>query len=247
MKHLNDQQLVFHHYQEDDDRHAVEAHLAGCEACRARYQALRDVLSAIPALPVPERPADYGREVWQRLGPRLDECPPSFWRRLLARPGLPSFPRGWFAPAMTAVVLAAFLGGVFWSHPLSRDTLANRLRQELRQELAADFQRALDRSRAGSSNALAALEARMAKDSQAQAQQLVEALTEVLRRASAEDRQALLTLFRDWEAQNASAYAELRRELEELASLTDQEVRRARSKLFELAAHAREPQFENHK
>ena len=241
MKHLSDEQLVFHHYQESDDRHSVEAHLAGCEACRARYQALQDVLSAIPVTPVPERSADYGRQVWQRLQPRLNEGAVPFWRRLFERPSLPSPPRWWLAPAMAALVLAAFLVGLFWSRPRTNDPLASRLRQELRQELAADFQSALNRSQEHSSNALAALEARLANDSKAEAKQLVQALHDVLGRARAEDRQMLLAMFHDWEEENAAAYVALRQDLEELASLTDEEMRRARSKLIELAAQASPP------
>ncbi|MBI5386402.1 MAG: hypothetical protein HZA90_17160 [Verrucomicrobia bacterium] len=241
MKHLSDEQLVFHHYQVSDDGHSVEAHLAGCEACRARYQALQDVLSAIPVTPVPERSADYGRQVWQRLQPRLDECVVPFWRRLFERPSLPSLPRWWLAPAMTALVLAAFLVGLFWSRSRAQDTLASRLRQELRQELVADFQSALNRSQERSSNALAALEARLANDSKAEARQLVQALHDMLGRARAEDRQMLLAMFRNWEEDNAAAYVTLRQDLEELASLTDKEMRRARSILVELAAQTPPP------
>ena len=238
MKHLSDEQLVFHHYQESDDRLSVEAHLASCEGCRARYQALQDVLSAIPVTPVPERSADYGRQVWQRLQPRLEECAVPFWRQLFEPPNLPRLPRWWLAPAMTALVLAAFLVGLFWSRPRTNDTLASRLRQELRQELAADFQSALNRSQDRSSNALAALEARLASDSKTEARQLVQAWHDVLGRVRAEDRQMLLAMFHDWEEENAAAYVALRQDLEELAMLTDKEMRRARSKLVELAAQA---------
>ncbi len=242
MKHLSDEQLVFHYYQEDEDRPSIEAHLAGCEACRARFQALRDALSALPPLPVPERPTDYGRQVWQRVRSRLEERPPSVWRRLLERASLPGLPRWGLAPTMTALVLAAFLAGAFGAHLGSRDALAGRLRQELRQELAADFQSALHQSQDRASNAMAALETRVARDSKAEARQLVQALTEVLSRARAEDRQALLALFQDWEERNAAGYVALRQELEELASQTDAEIRRAQSRLIELAAQAPPPE-----
>ena len=142
---------------------------------------------------------------------------------------------------MTALVLTAFLAGLFWSRPKPNDALAGRLRQELRQELAADFQSALIRSQEHSSNALVALEARLANDSKAEAKQLVQAMHDVLGRARAADRQMLLAMFHDWEEENAAAYVALRRDLEELASLTDQEMRRARSKLVELAAQAPPP------
>ncbi len=249
MKHLSDEQLVFHHYQEGDDRHSVEAHLAGCEACRARYRALRDVLLAIPVTRVPEQSADYGRQVWQRLQPRLDECVLPFWRRPFERPNVFSLPRWWLAPATTALVLAAFLLGLLLSRPRPNDALAERLRQELREELAMDFQNALNRSQERSSNALAVLEARLTNDSRAAAEQLVQALHDVLVRARAEDHQMLLAMFHDWEEEDADAYVALRQELEELAWLTDNEMRRTRSKFVELAAQppALEPPFRSNK
>jgi hypothetical protein len=249
MKHLNDEQLILHHYQESDEGPSMEAHLACCEACRARYQALSDALAAIPLMPVPERPADYGRRVWQRLRPRLDEPSPSFWRRLLVWPGLPGFPRWRPAPAMMLAVLVAFLGGAFWSHFVSRNVLAGRLRQELRAEVAVDFQSALKRSEERSANAIAGLEARLARASRAEARELARALTDLQGRARVEDREALLALLREWGDQNASAYVGLRQELEALASSTDRDLRRARYTLVELAAHTpwQEQPFERDK
>lgn len=238
MKHLNDEQLIHYHYQQSDERRSVEAHLACCDACRARYRALNDTLSAIALMPVPERPAEYGTRVWRRLRPRLDGSSPSLWRRLFAWPSLAGFPRWWSAPAITAAVLVAFLGGAFLTHFVSKNVLAGRLRQELRAELVADFQSALRRSEQRSSNAMAVLEVRLAQAPKEQARELAQAMTSLQGRARVEDREALFALLRDWEEQNTSAYVELRQELEALASSTDREMRRARSTWFELAAHA---------
>ena len=66
MKHLSEEQLLLYHYGEAGDRRAVEDHLASCQACRADYQALQQVLAAVEAAPVPERGEGSGREVWAR-------------------------------------------------------------------------------------------------------------------------------------------------------------------------------------
>src|ERR1035437_5483594 len=83
MNHLSEEQLILHYYGEpgepgepgDDaaagDTLATERHLEECGACRALYASLQRVLNVVDALPVPERSAEYGAEVWQRIEHRL--------------------------------------------------------------------------------------------------------------------------------------------------------------------------------
>jgi len=108
MTHLSEQQLVALRYDEVEDRSAVEQHLATCEECRGSFERLQKVLAAVEAMPVSPRDADYGRRVWQRIAPRLDERERLDWH-------------GWFsakrltlAGAMAVLVLAAFIAGRFW-------------------------------------------------------------------------------------------------------------------------------------
>jgi len=102
--HLSEDELVLHHYGESTDAAGAEAHLAGCADCRACFEALQRILAAVGTSEVPERAADYGRAVWQRLRPRLQESRPRarvlpFVRRLVP-----------FGAIAASLVLAFVLG-----------------------------------------------------------------------------------------------------------------------------------------
>jgi len=100
MNHLSEEQLVLFYYGELPEGAATEEHLARCEACRADFRALQLVLNTVDSAPVPERPASYGQAVWQRIERQL--APGKRHRRF----------QWWiWAPAMAALVLAAFLAG----------------------------------------------------------------------------------------------------------------------------------------
>ena len=73
LNHLNEEQLVELFYGESADPHAAETHLNACDDCRATFDELRQVLASVEAQPVPERAKGYGREVWARIQPRLEE------------------------------------------------------------------------------------------------------------------------------------------------------------------------------
>ncbi len=112
MKHLNDEQLILHFYGECGEREAAgaEEHLAACQDCGGRFAALKLDLAAVEqaAPAVPERDEAYGREVWQRVRPRLSERPePLGWRSWFVMPRL-----AW-AGAMAALLLVAFLAGTY--------------------------------------------------------------------------------------------------------------------------------------
>jgi hypothetical protein len=104
MNHLTEDQLVLHYYREEDAPAAAETHLAECDACHANYEALCRTLNALREMPVPERGADYGAEVWQRVRPKIATGP-----RLVRRP-VPH----WVQWGAIAAMLAAafFLGRV---------------------------------------------------------------------------------------------------------------------------------------
>jgi hypothetical protein len=100
MQHLTEEQLVAHYYQDCDAATAV-AHLATCEECRAQLATLRSVLALVDQLPIPEKNAAYGEEVWTRLRWKLG----SERRRS----------RVWATISAIAAALAlAFIGGMFW-------------------------------------------------------------------------------------------------------------------------------------
>jgi hypothetical protein len=99
MQHLTEEQLIAHYYHDGDPADA--GHLATCDECRSRFETLRAVLALVDQLPIPERGAAYGQEVWTRLRWKLG----SERRRS----------RVWGTIAAIAAALAvAFVGGALW-------------------------------------------------------------------------------------------------------------------------------------
>ncbi len=128
MKHLSHDELVLYHYGELAERREAEGHLAACALCRTEYAALRRTLAAAEALPVPERGEGYGREVWARIRPRLEEERRGFpWMELFR-------PRRWAAVGvMLVLVLAAFLAGQYWrqAEPQVAQPLSPQVRERI--------------------------------------------------------------------------------------------------------------------
>jgi hypothetical protein len=102
--HLTEEQLVLHYYGEEGDTLAAEQHLEGCEECRHVYVALQRVLNVVDSLPIPERGADYGAQVWQRIERRLPARRRWFW--------MPA-PMRWAAAgaAFAGLLVVAFFAG----------------------------------------------------------------------------------------------------------------------------------------
>jgi len=109
MRHIDDDELVLHGYGEDTGSD-VQAHLADCPGCRARFDALRQDLAVFDHAAVPERSDDYGASVWARLEPHLPDRPsPARWRERL---------NAWMtwqtcamAGGVAVLVVAAFVAG----------------------------------------------------------------------------------------------------------------------------------------
>ena len=100
MQHLTEQELVLHHYHDDESPAAVAEHLLACDVCRAEYNSIQRVLALVDDMPVPERPGGYGEQIWTRLRWKLG----SEHRR-----------RTWqSALAVAAVLAVAFFAGVLW-------------------------------------------------------------------------------------------------------------------------------------
>jgi hypothetical protein len=120
MNHLSEEQLTLHYYGEPGepgdagettDTLACEHHLEECGECRALYASLQRVLNVVDALPVPERSADYGAEVWRRIEHRLGARRRTLWM-------LPATWR-WAAAgaALAALLVTAFVAGRFYPRP----------------------------------------------------------------------------------------------------------------------------------
>lgn len=113
MNHLTEEQLILHYYGEENagdaaelsDALGIERHLEDCPDCRSTYGSLQRVLNIVDALPVPERPADYGALVWQRVSRKLPA----------RRRGLSFLPAPWrwavAGAAFAALLVTAFVAG----------------------------------------------------------------------------------------------------------------------------------------
>jgi hypothetical protein len=106
MNHPTEEQFVLYYYGEGAE---IEEHVAGCEQCRASYQALQRVLNSVDSFPVPERAPDYENRVWAAVEKRMEKR--SRWWSM-----------GWYRPAFAAaamalVVVGAFLAGHTWQKP----------------------------------------------------------------------------------------------------------------------------------
>jgi anti-sigma factor RsiW len=100
MQHLNEEQLVLHHYHDGEAGAPVAQHLADCDECRAHYETLRRVLALVNELPIPERGDGYAEQVWQRLHWKMrGERRRIRWQSLLAA---------------AALVAVAFFAGQLW-------------------------------------------------------------------------------------------------------------------------------------
>lgn len=77
--HLTEDDLILHYYgeagataEERRTESLADRHLAECAECRGAFDALRRVMEAIDAAPVPEPAPSFERTVWARLQPALE-------------------------------------------------------------------------------------------------------------------------------------------------------------------------------
>ena len=105
--HLSEEQLVLHYYGEEGETLAVEQHLEACGSCRDLYGSLQRVLNVVDSLPIPERGADYGGQVWQRIERQIPARRRFWW--------MPA-PVRWAAAgaAMAGLLVMAFFAGRFY-------------------------------------------------------------------------------------------------------------------------------------
>lgn len=79
--HLNDEQIVQFVLEIAGEEEAK--HVEGCEFCSGEADSYRRTLGHLDRWNTPERPADYGRDVWRKLRPRLRQRArrpkPSVW------------------------------------------------------------------------------------------------------------------------------------------------------------------------
>jgi hypothetical protein len=146
VNHLTEEQLVLYHFGdtgENPDVAAIGEHVHACSACQADLDDLRQTLSAVSSLTVPDRPDHYGAEVWSRIQPSLDRRGETWWERLqeLVVPR-----RLVLAAAVAVLVIAAFVAGRFspWQRPAGSTSPAEAPAANL-QSAAADREQVRER------------------------------------------------------------------------------------------------------
>ena len=131
MRHLSDEDLVLHHYREDEDAdaRAADAHLGDCDRCQREYRLLRRTLAAVDASDVPGRGEAYEREVWARLEPRLSADRTTRWW------GVFTLQRLALAGGLVVLLLAAFVAGHFWPRAIVPAPAQETGRQQVRERI----------------------------------------------------------------------------------------------------------------
>lgn len=117
MNHLGDEELVELCYGGEAKVDSL-AHLEKCSECRDRRAAMREMLHSWREYPVPVRGDGYGPEVWARVEPKLGGSR-----------------RGWrwqwyLAPALAAMLVIAFLGGI-WTEQRRATTELTKARERV--------------------------------------------------------------------------------------------------------------------
>src|SRR5437667_5945817 len=120
MRHMREEELIAYREGVAERRAVIADHLSACEKCRAEMERIEAVLAALDTLSVPDPGADYGRQVWKQIAPRLAEKQARWWqiwfepRRLAAAGGV------------VVLILVAFLAGRFSKRGVPSDNVANK-------------------------------------------------------------------------------------------------------------------------
>ena len=107
-RHYGEDELTLYYYGEARRPAAIEAHLAACDACAALYRDVSGTLAMMSVPEPPERGAQYGLEVWQRIRHQLPEQERPSWRGALDWLRMDRFA---LAAAAALLVVAAFTAG----------------------------------------------------------------------------------------------------------------------------------------
>jgi ElaB/YqjD/DUF883 family membrane-anchored ribosome-binding protein len=117
MTHLTEEQLVLHYYGDSEDVSQVETHLAQCPTCNAEYASLQRLLNSVDSVPVPERGAGYGEQVWLRVQGELGLSAKRSWWNRLSGNWSAMVPRWAVAGGGMVLLALAFLAGRWTVQP----------------------------------------------------------------------------------------------------------------------------------
>src|SRR5437773_2758979 len=120
MRHMREEELIAYREGVAEQRAVIADHLSACEKCRAEMGRIEAVLAVLDTLPVPDPGADYGRNVWKEIAPRLAEKPDRWWQVWLQPRQLAA------AGGIVALIIAAFIVGRATKRVGPGDNAANR-------------------------------------------------------------------------------------------------------------------------
>ena len=120
MKHMTEEELIAYREGVAEQRAAISGHLAVCEECRGELERIEAVLAALDTLPVPDPGANYGRQVWREIAPRLAEKPGRWWQAWMEPRRLTA------AGVIVALIVAAFVAGRITKRGKTSDNIANK-------------------------------------------------------------------------------------------------------------------------
>jgi HEAT repeats/Putative zinc-finger len=114
----------------DESYHALEGHLAGCEACRQELEVARALAGAMAILPVQEPSPNLLAQTRLRLDEALDRMPRTSWLQRVRQSMLTDFSLLRTAPVAAAALLFAGMGlggyaGFRSAQPSSQPVLPN--------------------------------------------------------------------------------------------------------------------------
>jgi len=120
MKHMTEEELIAYREGVAEQRTVISDHLAACKECRGELARIEAVLAALDTLPVPDPGADYGRQVWKEIAPRLAEKPGRWWQVWLESRRLAA------AGGIVALIVAAFVAGRITNRRGAVDNIASK-------------------------------------------------------------------------------------------------------------------------
>jgi len=218
MKHPDREEWVPYLFGEADldTRKSLAAHLNACSQCAEEVHEWRKSLQRLDAWKVP--PPQQRLRRLPAFNPLLNLAAAA-----LLVLGVGFIAGRWFSPSADPGQLRAGL------EQSLKAVLVPELRQQVRQELAAEWQIKLDQIQ---QDVLARVKTEAAN---ASAAEIAQALQQLIA-AMDEDQQAVAKWLGDLRTQHETDYVALRKDLETLASSADEEIRAASMKLIELTA-----------
>ena len=184
-------------------------------------------------------------ETKKQLAEHLRGCPGCAeelegWRRSVGRLDAWTLPRSQrrrlpiLSPALNLAAAAVVILGLGLG--LGRWVILPAMRQEIRHEVAGEWQARFDQLQHDSNDALQRVKAESVNASAADAAEALQQLITDIRSARADDQEALERGLDELRTHHETDFVSLRKDLETVATTTDDRIRAAQLKLIELTA-----------